>query len=96
MLQDKITINLSDSCCVDSLQRHILVRKKTLPEIIQLCGRILDEEDFIMEDEDNSLYLMINSFYRINTIIQTDYGQDGDISDNVFCTHVHENLLHND
>ena len=56
----------------------------------------MDEEDFIIEDNDSSLYQMINLVYRINAIIQIDDVHDGDISDNVFLTNVHNNLLHVD
>ena len=54
---------------------------------------ILDEEDVIIEDEDSSLYQIINLFYIFKKIIQTDDLRAGDISDNVFCTHVHNNRL---
>ena len=78
-LQDKITINLSNYWWVDTFQRQIIVRKKTLPEIIQWCEKILDEEYFIIEDENSSLCQMINIFDLINAIVQTDNGQAGDI-----------------
>ena len=57
------------------------------------CENILDEEEFIIKDKYISLYQMISIFYRIIEIIQTDDGQAGDISDNVFCTHVNIILL---
>ena len=57
-----IRINLSDSCWVDGFQRHIFVRKKYLLEIIIWCEIILKEEHFYIDDEDNSLSEIINSF----------------------------------
>ena len=61
-----------------------------------MVWKILDEEDFIIEDNDSSLYQMINLVYRINAIIQIDDVNDSDILDNVFLANVHNNLLHVD
>ena len=49
MLQEKRTINLSESLWVDSFQIHALVINKSLPEIIQWCEKISDEEDVIIK-----------------------------------------------
>ena len=91
----KTRISLSESFWVDVIQRQILVRKKCLPEIVIWCEKILEEQNFDIDNEDHSLSKIINLFYRVYKIVHIDNEHAGDIDDG-FQNHMYNNLLHVD
>ena len=57
------------------------------------CEKILEEEKFDIDDEYNSLSVIIYLFYLIYKIVQIDNFHDGDMYDG-FQNHVYNNILH--
>lgn len=100
-LESKITQDVRDSCWIDGLQRQVVVRKKALPEIIEWCNDIAEQEGINLDDENSNddpygLRTMILLFYDIKAVIDGDYESDELGSSDGFAEHVLKNLVYDD
>ena len=92
--ENKITISLSSCCWVDGLQRLIKLREKALPEVIEWCYKVIQEDNIDIDDDESILSQMIQLMFMINEICNGN--NEDDNFDHEFAAHVHCHLLHID
>ena len=84
-----ITVELVESSWIDCLQRQVRVRRKAFPEIMILFTQLQEEE--VVDDDKIEI---IRLFQRINHFITNDGPPTNEESDEVFYSHIVQNLVY--